>query len=54
MLTEDAKAIVASNLTTALAVLVTAGWGVGDKENKNPDPKMMIDAWFEEFLGSLE
>lgn len=53
MLSEDTKAIVASNLTVAISILVTSGWGEADKERKHPDPRMMISAWFEEFLDSL-
>lgn len=49
MLSEDAKAIVASNLTIAMAILVTSGWGIDDKEHKYPDPKLMIDTWLQEF-----
>jgi hypothetical protein len=49
----DARAIVASNLTAALAVLVTAGWGADDKEHKHPSPQMVIGDWYEEFLEDL-
>ena len=49
MISEDAKAIVASNLVVAMKILVTAGWGEEDKERKHPDPKIMIDAWLQEF-----
>jgi len=53
MLSEDAKAIVASNLTSALASLIAAGWGVEDKGHKHPDPKVVVAEWFEEFLDNL-
>ncbi len=53
MLSEDAKAIVASNLTAALSSLIAVGWGVEDKGHKHPDPKVMVSEWFEEFLDSL-
>ena len=53
MLSEDATAIIASNLTAALASLIAAGWGVEDKEHKHPDPKVMIEAWYNEFLDAL-
>lgn len=48
-LSEDAKAIAASNLTVALAVLIAAGWGVADKGSKHPEPRIIIDDWFEEW-----
>jgi hypothetical protein len=47
MLSKDTNAIVASNLTVALAMLITNGWGVADKEHKHPDPKIMVGEWFE-------
>lgn len=49
MLSEDAKAIIASNLTIAMAILVTSGWGEEDKEHKHLPPKVTIETWLREF-----
>ncbi len=54
MLSEDAKAIVASNLTAALTNLIAAGWGVQDEQHKHPDPKLMVLGLFEELEGCLK